>query len=189
MNPIAREISNNILLKLKEEVDAIDPVKEIKEDEIIVENPIKKHDEKKEKFIKTKTEYATAGKGFLKLENDMLESLAQIDPGPATLYLYLRQHEVTWKKRVDEFNLYEDYYLKQGKICVSISGIVLGKIFNRDRKTIKKWIKKLENGGALKVIPIRKGKEGHCKTWNIYEIGYVEKVGNTMVKYYYRNGK
>ena len=99
------------------------------------------------------------------IEYTTIDYLIKYFPGPGTLYLYLRKQSI----------------IQYGKICVSIPVKELEVICSRKRNTIRLWIKKLRDGGVLK---IRKGRNNN-RIQNIYEIGYTEKVDNTIIEKYY----
>jgi len=143
-----------------------------------------KNKNKKQYVKKEKIQYSNKKRQYVQWDYSYLNKAIKVDPGPITLWHYLRQNEVSWKKKVDKFSLYEEYYLKRGLICVSISTRELGVVFGVERRTIGKWIKKLEENDIIKVEKIKENKK-NFKIFNIFVIGYVVRNNSITTKYYY----
>ena len=95
------------------------------------------------------------------------------------ILLYLISITIKGKLNYDPNNLYEDYFLK-GKLAASAKYETIMKYTHiKQRKTLRKSLKRLEDSSMLKRI--------HTKTYkgrgtNVYILGSVEKKGDRYIK-------
>jgi len=113
---------------------------------------------------------------FERVGNESIYNMINKIPNATSLYLYLKHNKGTWDKKKydiekDKFDLYNKYYLAQGKICTSISEKVMGDHLNVSIKTISRWLKKLKKIGFIEVEQIKLGNKNNYKTYNIYVLG------------------
>ena len=98
------------------------------------------------------------------IKHTTIDAFIKYLPCTTSFYWYLRKQST----------------IQDEKIGVSLSVKELETICDKGRNTVKRWIRELKDVGALKIT-----KDKNDKTRNIYEVGYTEKVDNTIIEKYY----
>ena len=122
---------------------------------------------------------------YEKVGNEMIQNAIDRLPSPFVLYLYLKHNKAVWDREKfglekDKFDLYNKYFKKRGKICVSIPERIMAKHFKVSLGTIHNWIHKLKDEGFIKIEQVKSGSGKKCKTYNIYILGGLSKTGERI---------
>ena len=137
--------------------------------------------EYKEKSLPPAIKNLDKGK-YEMISNETIQNMVDKFPNPATLYLYLKHNKAVWDREQfglekDKFDLYNEYFIRQRKICVSISERIIAKHFKVDRKTIRRWAHQLRDEGFIKIEQVKFGSGKNYKTYNIFVLGRLTQTG------------
>lgn len=94
-------------------------------------------------------------------------------------YLFLRRYAKRKKSYKDKLNIFENYYVEKALLACSWSQEALAKKFGVDIRTIGRWVKELQNDGAIKIEKIPTNNIGRGQYQNVYITGEVTDDGET----------
>lgn len=101
-----------------------------------------------DKTKKEKTEGVMIKGGYWKMPESYLE-LLKINQNKTMLYLFLHNHIWTSSSKHDKHNIHYRYYVMRKMLATSWDEKTLADYFNKDIRTIKRWIKALRDDGVI----------------------------------------
>ena len=129
---------------------------------------------------------------FLPLEYDRFfenESLLKALANKTMLFLVLLKDKVDWDKN-EKLNLYQDYFIKRKLIVASISKVRLARMFGVDKRTIRNWLKQLQDDGLIEIEGISCDEDDDKRhKYNVFILGNVMEDGSYEYLYEKNRGK